>query len=152
MRPALLALSLLACQVSAAPLPTPADLAAAAAEVRAAETAFARTLADRSLDRFTDFVAEDAVFNGQKPHIGRAAVVAAWKSYFDGPQAPFSWSPDAVAASADARHAVSTGLARDPSGKVISRFTSIWRKEGDGRWRVIVDQGVDVPDCAAPVK
>jgi ketosteroid isomerase-like protein len=154
MRPALLAcaLSLASLRAFATPLPTPADLAAAADEVRAAETAFAKTMADRRLDRFTEFVAEDAIFNGNKPHIGRAAVVATWKAYFDGPQAPFSWAPDAVAASADGRQAVSTGLARDAAGKVISRFTTLWRKDGDGHWRVIVDQGVDVPDCAAQPK
>ena len=154
MRPALIAcaLSLVALDATAATLPSPADLAAAAAEVKAAEIAFAKTLADRRLDRFTEFVAEDAVFNGNQPHIGRAAVVQTWKGFFDGPQAPFSWAPDAVAASADGRHAVSTGLARDAAGKVISRFTTIWRKDGDGRWRVIIDQGVDVPDCAAPQK
>ena len=149
MRRALLAcaLSIATLAAGAATLPSPADLAAAAAEVKAAETAFAKTMADRRLDRFTEFVAEDAVFNGNKPHIGRAAVVDTWKGFFEGPQAPFSWAPDAVAASADGRYAVSTGLARDPAGKVISRFTTIWRKDGDGRWRVIVDQGVDV-DCA----
>ncbi len=150
MRPALLAaaLSMFTLHAIAAPLPSAADLAAAAAEVKAAETAFAKTMADRRLDRFTEFVAEDAVFNGNKPHIGRAAVVETWKGFFDGPQAPFSWAPDAVAATADGRYAVSTGLARDPAGKVISRFTTIWRKDGDGRWRVVADQGVDVPDCA----
>jgi len=150
MRPALPAcvLPLLASHALAAPLPSEAELAADAADVKAAETAFAKTMADRKLDRFADFVAEDAVFNGGRPHIGKAAVLAAWKPFFDGPQAPFSWAPDAVAATADGRHAISTGLARDAAGKVISRFTTIWRKDTDGRWRVAVDQGVDAPDCA----
>ena len=151
MRPALLAcaLSFAVLDAVAAPLPTAAELAANAAEVRAAEIAFAQTMAERQLDRFADFVAADAVFNGAKPHIGKAAVLAAWKAFFDGPQAPFSWAPDAVAATADGRTAISTGLARDPAGKVISRFTTIWHKEADGHWRVVVDQGVDA-DCAAP--
>lgn len=149
MRPALLAcgLSMFALNAVAAPLPSPADLAAVAAEVKAAEIAFAKTMADRRLDQFTDFVADDAVFNGATPHIGRAAVVDAWKSLFKAPQAPFSWAPDAVAPSADGRTAISTGLARDPAGKIVSRFTSIWRKDADGHWRVIVDQGVDACDC-----
>jgi ketosteroid isomerase-like protein len=150
MRPALLACicSFAVLHAPAAPLPTPAELAANAAEVQAAEIAFAQTMADRKLDRFADFVAEDAVFNGGKPHIGKAAVLAAWKAFFDGPHAPFSWAPDAVAAAADGRTAISTGLARDAAGKAISRFTTIWRKDADGRWRVVVDQGVDAPDCA----
>ena len=156
MRPALLAcaLSLVtldALAALAATLPTPADLATTAADVKAAEIAFAKTMADRKLDRFGDFVADDAVFNGSKPHIGKAAVIESWKAFFDGPQAPFSWAPDAVAPTADGRYAISTGLARDPAGKVISRFTSIWRKDADGHWRVVADQGVDV-DCQAPAE
>ena len=150
MRPALtaLALALSALDATAATLPSAADLATLSAEVRAAETAFARTMADRRLDQFADFVAEDAVFVGAAPHIGRATSVEKWSGYFKGDKAPFSWAPDAVEAAADGRTAISTGLARDPAGHVISRFTTIWRKDPDGHWRAIVDQGVDWPDCA----
>ena len=149
MRPALLAsaFALTALHAAAAPLPSPADLAAIVVDVKAAETAFARTMADRQLDRFTEFVAEDAVFNGRGPQIGRAAVIEAWKPYFDKPDAPFSWGPDAVAPTADGRLAISTGLVRDPKGKLIGRFTSIWRKDADGHWRVVADQGVDACEC-----
>jgi ketosteroid isomerase-like protein len=154
MRPALLAcgLSLIAFGATAAPLPTQAELAAIVVDVKAAETAFAKTMADRRLDQFADFVAEDAVFVGAAMNIGRARVIEKWGGLFKGPQAPFSWAPDAVAVAADGRTAVSTGLARDPAGKVISRFTSIWRKEPDGHWRVIVDQGVDACDCPVEKK
>ena len=151
MRPALFAcvLALSAFRALAAPLPSPADLAAIAAEVKTTEIAFAKTMADRRFDRFADFVADDAVFNGAKPHIGKPAVLDAWKGFFGATPAPFSWAPDAVAPTADGRYAISTGLARDAAGKVISRFTSIWRKDADGHWRVIVDQGVDVA-CEGP--
>src|ERR1700756_1703574 len=96
MRPALLAcvLSVAASgALGATPLPSPDDLAAIAAEVKASEIAFARPMAARQLDHFPRFVAEDPVFNGRGPHVGRAAVVAAWKRFFDAPQAPFSWAP-----------------------------------------------------------
>ena len=158
MRPALpalalaLALSVSAPHVAAATLPSQADLAAIAVEVKAAETAFARTMADRRLDQFADFVAEDAVFVGAVPNVGRAKIVEKWRGFFKNPQAPFSWAPDAVAAAADGRTAISTGLARDPAGKVISRFTTIWRKDPDGHWRVIIDQGVDETDCSVAGK
>ncbi len=153
MRPARFALiatlSLACLGAAAAPLPTSADLSAVAAQVRAAEIAFARTMAERRLDQFSEFVAEDAVFMGSTPHIGRAAVIDTWRAYFKDAQAPFSWAPDAVAASADGRTAISTGLARSPEGRVISRFTTVWRKDADGRWRVAVDQGVDPSTCSA---
>jgi ketosteroid isomerase-like protein len=149
MRPTLLAcgLSLFALNAVAAALPSQADLAAIVTDVKAAETAFAKTMADRRLDLFTDFVAEDAVFVGATMNIGRANVVSKWSAFFKAAQAPFSWAPDAVAVAADGRTAVSTGLARAPDGKVISRFTSIWRKDADGHWRVIADQGVDACEC-----
>ena len=149
MRPALLALglSLFVFHAGAAALPSQADLATIVTDVKAAETAFAKTMADRRLDQFTDFVAEDAVFVGAAMNIGRARVVEKWSGFFKGPQAPFSWAPDAVAVAADGRTAVSTGLARDPAGKIVSRFTSIWRKDPDGHWRVIADQGVDACEC-----
>jgi len=153
MRHALLACVLLpaALHASAATLPSAAELAAVAAEVKASEIAFARTMADRKLDDFTGFVAEDAVFNGRTAQIGRAAVVEAWKRFFAAPQAPFSWAPDAVAPTADGRYAISTGLVHDPAGKVTGRFTSIWRKDADGHWRVVADQGVDA-GCAEDKK
>ena len=150
MRPAYLtlcALAMCALDASAATLPSAADLAVIVNDVKAAETAFAKTMADRRLDLFTDFVAEDAVFNGGGMNIGRANVVQAWTPFFQAAQAPFSGAPDAVAVAADGRTAVSTGLARAPDGKVISRFTSIWRKDADGHWRVIADQGVNACEC-----
>ena len=148
MRPALLAcaLTLITLYAAAAPLPSRADLAATAADVKAAEIAFAKTMADRKFDRFGDFVAADAVFNGRTVQIGHAAVLEAWKAYFDAPKPPFSWAPDAVAPTADGRYALSTGLVHDTAGKLIGRFTSIWRKDADGHWRVVADQGVGV-DC-----
>ena len=136
---------------AAAPL-SASEIEALASEVSAAEIAFAKTMADRRLDQFTDFVAEDAVFVGASMSIGRARVIERWGGLFKGPQAPFSWAPDAVAAAADGRTAISTGQARDPAGKVVSRFTSIWRKDADGHWRVIVDQGVDACDCPVEKK
>ena len=146
MRPALLACALSAIALgalAATPLPSANDIATVAGEVKASEIAFAKTMADRKLDKFADFVAEDAVFNGRTPHIGKAAVLETWKGFFDGPQAPFSWGPDAVAPTADGRYAISTGLVHDPAAKVTGRFTSIWRKDADGHWRVVADQGVD---------
>jgi ketosteroid isomerase-like protein len=155
MRPAhlpLCALALFAFDAAAATLPSAADLAVIVTEVKAAETAFAQTMADRRLDLFTDFVAEDAVFVGGAMNIGRAKVVEKWSGFFKGPEAPFSWAPDAVAVAADGRTAISTGLARAPGGKVVSRFTSIWRRDPDGHWRVIADQGVDACECPAEKK
>src|SRR5688500_4727332 len=60
-------------------------------EVRSAETAFAKSMADRNFAAFTALLADDTVFWGGKGvNRGKAAVAADWKRFFDGPSAPFS--------------------------------------------------------------
>jgi ketosteroid isomerase-like protein len=44
--------------------------------------------------------------------------------------------------------ALSTGPVRDPKGKLVGRFSSIWRREAPGVWRIIFDHGSDV--CEPP--
>ena len=129
-----------------------ADSDAARAQVLAAERAFARTMAERDLQAFGRFVADEAVFfgaPGQPPLRGRAAVIAGWTRYFDGPAAPFSWEPDEVEVLPSGTLALSSGPVRDPSGKLFARFTSIWRLEAPGRWRVVFDKGNPASEPAA---
>ena len=112
------------------------------AEVFAAERAFARSMAERDFSAFGQYVAEDTVFfNGNTALRGREAVLAAWKPFFDGPAAPFSWEPDQVQVLESGDLALSTGLVKDPAGKVTARFNSIWQRQPDGRWLVIFDKG-----------
>ena len=110
-------------------------------EVFAAERAFARSMAERDFAAFGRYVAEDCVFFGQSALRGREAVLAAWKPFFDGAQAPFSWEPDQVEVLASGDLALSTGLVKDPAGAVSARFNSIWQRQSDGRWLVIFDKG-----------
>ena len=106
-------------------------------------------MADRDLAAFGRFVAEDTVFFGSGTvQRGRDAVLAAWRPYFQGPVAPFSWAPDQVEVLASGRLALSTGPVRDAQGQVIARFNSIWAREVDGQWRVVFDKG-SPPDAAA---
>ena len=111
-------------------------------EVRRVETAFAKTMADRDHAAFASFVSDEGIFWGQKTVLrGHAQVAAGWKPFFDGPQAPFSWEPERVEVLDSGTLAISSGPVRDPAGKVIGTFNSIWRLESDGRWRVIFDKG-----------
>jgi len=111
-------------------------------QVLAAERAFAKSMADRSLTAFSTYVAEEAVFfNGATPLRGKAAVIASWSRFFEGAVAPFSWEPDGVEVLQSGNLALSTGLVRDPSGKVVARFNSVWRQEAPAVWRVVFDKG-----------
>lgn len=112
------------------------------AEVFAAERAFARSMADRDFAAFGRYVAEDSVFfSGNSALRGREAVLAAWKAFFDGPSAPFSWEPDQVEVLESGALALSTGLVKNPEGAVTARFNSIWQRQTDGRWLVVFDKG-----------
>ena len=71
-------------------------------------------------------------------------VVEAWKRFFEGKDAPFSWEPEAVEVLGSGSLALTSGPVRDPDGKLIGTFTTIWRREPDGRWRVVFDKGCPV--------
>jgi ketosteroid isomerase-like protein len=130
----------------------PIDLDALQRDVWNTEVAFARSMAERDLAAFERHLSPHAVFwSGPKgsPLRGRAAVVAVWKRFYEGAQAPFSWEPDEVVVIGDGTLAASTGPVRDPSGRVVSRFRSVWRREPDGRWLIVLDRGEAI---AAPPK
>lgn len=111
-------------------------------QVFAAERAFARSMADRDLPAFARHVSGEAIFFSETGVLrGKKEVVAAWSRFFEGKTAPFSWAPDRVEVLQSGTLALSTGLVRDPNGKVIGRFNSIWRREAAGVWRVVFDKG-----------
>lgn len=126
--------------------PPVSDLESVRAQVTAAERAFARTLAERNLAAFAEFVSEEAVFfDGPRVLRGRQQVVQAWARFFDGPVAPFSWEPDQVEPLASGTLAHSSGPVRDPGGRTVLRFNSTWRLEPPGVWRVVFDKGSPLP-------
>ncbi len=120
-----------------------ADLAPAElqGQVEAVERAFAQTMADRDHDAFASFLSEEAVFLGTTTLRGSAQVAEAWKVFFEGPAAPFSWEPETVEVLESGTLAISTGPVYDAAGGRVSTFTSIWRLEEGGAWRVIFDRG-----------
>jgi ketosteroid isomerase-like protein len=119
-----------------------------ALEVRSAEIAFAKTMAARDHAAFGEHVAREAIFFGSKGVLrGKAAVVEGWKRFFEGPEAPFSWEPGQVEVLESGTLALSSGPVRDPEGKRIGTFNSVWRREADGTWRVIFDKGCPPCDC-----
>ena len=122
-------------------------LEALASEVRATETAFAATMAQRDLKAFARFLAPDAVFVDDPVNRGPDAIVAAWRSYFEGAKAPFSWAPDTIAVLKTGRLALSSGPVLSPDGRRVGTFNSVWRREHDGHWRIVLDHGC--PPAAA---
>jgi len=119
-------------------------------QVEDTERAFAATMASRDFAAFAGFLSDEAVFfSGETVLRGKPAVEAAWKSYYEGADAPFSWSPQQVVVLDSGTLALSTGPVSDSGGNLVSTYTSIWRLEAPGTWRIIFDKGNKA--CAAPV-
>ena len=115
------------------------------------ERAFARSMAERNHAVFTSFLSEEAVFfSGAQVLRGKQQVAAAWKRFYEGPNAPFSWQPEQVEVLQSGSLALSSGPVRDAQGKLIATFSSVWRQEAPGVWRIIFDKGNEVCDCAKP--
>jgi ketosteroid isomerase-like protein len=143
-----LAMALLASSSAALPQ---TDVEALKRQVADTERSFARSMADRDHAAFTVFLSEQAVFfSGAKTLIGKTAVSAGWKRFFDEAAAPFSWQPDQVEVTSDGRLAMSTGPVYGPDGRPIARFNSVWRLEAPGTWRIVFDKGQPWEEGAKP--
>jgi ketosteroid isomerase-like protein len=128
------------------PQPGGIDVGALQQQVKETERAFARTMADRDFAAFREFLSPEAVFfSATEAQRGAQQVADAWQRFFEAEAAPFSWAPEQVVVLESGTLALSTGPVHDPAGKRVATFTSIWRLEGDGAWRVIFDKGC--PAC-----
>jgi len=120
-------------------------------QVADTERTFAASMADRDFDAFTELLADEAVFfSGETTLRGKHQVAEVWKAYFDGPAAPFSWEPQRVEVLDSGKLALSTGPVRDAEGNLVATFTSIWRLEAPGQWRIIFDKGNRACDDPPP--
>ena len=128
------------------------SLAELTEQVRATEVAFARTLADRDVKKFVSMIAPDVIWLADKPLRGPAEVLANWQKFFDAPQAPFTWAPEIVEVQDGGVLALSTGPVMNAAGKRVGTYTSIWRREKSGEWRIVFDRGCPDCDCAAAEK
>lgn len=113
-------------------------------EVSDTEEAFAQTMAKRDHTAFKSFLSSEAVFfSGDKVLRGKEQVAEGWKRFYEKPNAPFSWKPEQVEVLESGTLALSSGPVYDPNGKLVAKFSSIWRLES-GKWKIIFDKGNDV--------
>lgn len=119
------------------------------------EAQFARDVAARGGEAFSDWFAEDGVAlgNGAAPKIGKVAIAksANWspKVY------QLTWTPtDAMMGpSGDMGYTWGhfEGHSKDANGEPVTttgRYMTIWRKEADGKWKVVLDAGANEPAAA----
>ena len=92
----------------------PKILAELAAQVRATEIAFAKTLADRDVKTFRSMIAPDVIWLADQPLRGPDEVLTRWQKFFDAAQPPFSWAPEIVEVQEGGKLALSTGPGAQP--------------------------------------
>lgn len=118
------------------------------ADVRCQEVAFSRAAEDRDLAAFVSFLDADARFVGTGVLRGPDEIAAAWQVFFedDGPE--IRWRPQFVEVLESGDLALTRGpyrvLAKGPNGEVVEEwgtFNSVWRKDADDTWRIILDAG-----------
>jgi ketosteroid isomerase-like protein len=119
------------------------------------EARFAKDTRERGGAGFASWFAEDGVAlgNGQPPVIGKVAIE---KSANWTPQAyQLTWTPtDAqMGPSGDMGYTWGhfEGRSKDASGNPVltsGRYMTIWRKQVDGSWKVVLDGGANEPAAA----
>jgi ketosteroid isomerase-like protein len=122
------------------------------------EAKFAKDVAARGGEAFANWFADDGVAlgNGAAPLIGKVAIArsAAWspKAY------QLTWTPTdgLMGPSGDMGYTWGhyEGHSKDANGNPVitsGRYMTIWRKQADGNWKVVLDAGSTEPagsgDC-----
>lgn len=122
-----------------------------------ADRRFSRASEARDLEGFTQLVAADAVFLSQTgpPALGRAGVRKRWGGFFEPAGPTLTWEPVEAVASERGDLGYTRGRyllkGRDGEGKPMAEtgeYLSIWRKDPDGAWRVVIDSSRPAPPPA----
>jgi ketosteroid isomerase-like protein len=135
------------------PPPTAADVKDA---LTAADRAFAKASAEKGLDGWMSFMADDAVRvtpMGGKATVGKAAVKELDVKLFADPKKKLVWEPTDGGPFADPAYGWTTGKAKivGPNDKGMSEsiwtgsYVTVWHKGADGTWKVILDTGASDP-------
>lgn len=138
--------------------PAAPSLAPAECEVWARELGFARSVAGHDAAAFAEHVDPGAAFNAGKPEPlrGRDRIVAAWADIIAGKGLLLAWYPTRVTIGGTPDVAWSSGPAlfewpdRAPAERyAIGTYHSVWRRDADGHWRILFDEGAGMAPATA---
>ena len=126
--------------------PEPIDLEAAKAALMEVDRAWSET--PPNADAFTAFAAEGAYFlNPEAPQaVGKEQIREAISQLFSAPGLALQWKASSaeVSSSGDLGYTLGTFelTVNDAGGHPVTRegkYTTIWRKQADGSWKMVVD-------------
>ena len=124
---------------------------ATADTLRQLEADFMKAAAERGSEGYMSYYAEDAVEvpNGEDAIQGKANI-AKTMGFLDDKKNQLVWTPVGadISASGDLGYTWGTyefrSKDKDKDGKPTvehGKYTSIWKKQGDGNWKVVLDMG-----------
>jgi ketosteroid isomerase-like protein len=114
------------------------------------EAEFAAAVAADDVERFGSFLADEALFIAPGGAIarGREDVTRAWGELLNDPALQLTWEPAEAFLSPDGELGYTHGEWRqvrdgDAGTELVGtgRYVTIWRRERDGVWRVVLDAG-----------
>jgi ketosteroid isomerase-like protein len=124
------------------------------ASLIAAEKAFAQMSAEQGTrEAFLNYLADDSVLFRPHPVNGKK-----WMEEHPDQSGLLTWRPAFADISRSGDFGYTTGpyeLRKDKADKKPFRtgsFVSVWRRQADGKWKVLIDTGVVYPQSGAPPK
>jgi ketosteroid isomerase-like protein len=124
-----------------------------------ADTDFATATAEKGLEGFGSFLADDAAtLRADKPVIsGKDAFLASWTSLLNNHALSIKWKPMTASISSSGDLGFTVGsyeITRtgEQGAQVVAtgKYVTIWRKQHDGLWKVVFDTGVTDTPADAP--
>jgi len=146
-------LLLLPCSI-AAQQPDRATVSAREREIRALESAMMAAAAEKGAAGYMSFYAEDAVElpNGAQMLLGKESI-GRTMTFLDDRNNRLTWSPVHVDISTSGDLAYSFGnyefrsIGKDGKPSIEhGKYTTIWKKQKDGKWKVVLDMGNANPE------
>jgi ketosteroid isomerase-like protein len=115
--------------------------------LRKMEAEFMQAAAERGSAGYMSYYAEDAVElpNGEAPIQGKGEI-AKMMSFLDNKDSRLTWTPIGADVSGDIGYTYGTYEfhGKDKDGVSIvdyGKYTSIWKRQKDGSWKVVLDMG-----------
>jgi uncharacterized protein (TIGR02246 family) len=140
------------------PTPTPDTRAADEAAIHAAVKEWSAAAHAKDADKFGSYYADDAalLLEGAPDLTGKAAILEGIGGMMKDPHFDLSFEADKVVVARSGDLAYETGSysltmsdARKKASTQAGHYVVVWRKQGDGSWKAVVDAPISDPPAAA---